>query len=148
MSKIFLPLILILCGIVFACEAMGMDCDITSPCCSMLVCADYRCQMEGAEDNKVKWSPDGPKCDFFNPCEDGYACKSHRCYLQITKNTKLYTSKNATDTDSQKVKKSTKLKNTNKEKPSNGTEITKDEIYISELDKLIRKLKVIRDQEE
>ena len=74
------------------CVAEGGDCDLTSYCCTNLVCKDYRCSVKGTPENQVDWAPTGEKCDFFHHCSDNYVCQSHRCV--IDKNHIIKTLKN------------------------------------------------------
>ena len=67
------------------CVAEGGDCDLTSYCCTNLVCKDYRCAVKGTPENQVDWAPTGEKCDYFHHCKDYYKCESHRCVLYTNK---------------------------------------------------------------
>ena len=88
MSKLYVILFAILTSFIVSsklklksrCIAKGDDCDLTSYCCSNLVCKDYRCAVKGTKDNQVKWAKKGgDKCDWFHHCKKGYTCQSHRC---------------------------------------------------------------------
>jgi hypothetical protein len=89
MSKIFASVLFVLFSLVLSnklqskCITHGGDCDLTSYCCSNLVCKDYRCQPKGTSENQVAWAPDGEKCDWFHHCGDNYSCQSHRCVFKI-----------------------------------------------------------------
>ena len=91
MSKLYVILFAILASFIVSsklklkskCIAKGGDCDLTSYCCSNLVCKDYRCSVKGTKDNQVKWhKKGGDKCDWFHHCKKGYKCQSHRCNKQ------------------------------------------------------------------
>ena len=88
MSKLYVILFAILASFIVSsklklkskCIAKGGDCDLTSYCCSNLVCKDFRCSVKGTKDNQVKWhKKGGDKCDWFHHCKKGYKCQSHRC---------------------------------------------------------------------
>ena len=88
MSKLYVIIFAILASFIVSsklklkskCIAKGGDCDLTSYCCSNLVCKDYRCAVRGTKENQVKWAKKGgSKCDWWHYCKKGYSCQSHRC---------------------------------------------------------------------
>ncbi len=85
MSKIFVSVLFVLFSIVLSnklqskCIVQNGDCDLTSYCCTDLICKDYRCQPKGTKENQLAWAPDGVKCDWFHHCGKGKKCKQHRC---------------------------------------------------------------------
>ena len=89
MSKIFVSVLFVLFSLVLSnklrskCITQGGDCDLTSYCCTDLVCKDFRCQPKGTKENQEAWAPDGEKCDWFHHCRDNYSCQSHRCVFKI-----------------------------------------------------------------